>query len=134
MLELPRACILAEELAAEADFLSFGTGDLTESTCGVSRYDSHLSFLPEYLKRQVFQADPFQAIDQKGVGALMTWALERVKAKYPSVEMGICGAQVVEPESLKFCAELGLDYISVPVHHLPMAQLIAAKVALRQRS
>lgn len=131
MLEVPRACLTADVLGQEANFLSFGTGDLTESTCGISRYDSQLSFLPGYLEKGMFGRDPFEAIDQTGVGALMRLALELVKAKCPSVEMGICGAQVVDPQSLEFCIRLGLNYISVPVRHLPVARLAAAQAALQ---
>lgn len=132
MLEVPRACLTAGTLCEEADFLSFGTGDLTESTCGISRYDSQLSFLPGYLEEGIFTRDPFQSIDQPGVGALMQFALERVKQKCPSVEMGTCGAQAVDPESLAFCCRLGLNYASVPVHHLPVARLAAAQAVLRK--
>lgn len=131
MLELPRACLLADQLAAEVDFLSFGTGDLTEATCGISRYDAPLSFLPAYLEKGVFSRDPFEALDQDGVGELMRLACEQVKAKYPSVEMGTCGAQAVDPESLAFCVQLGLDYVSVPVRNLPAARLAVAQAALR---
>lgn len=134
MLETPRACLLADQLGGEADFLSFGTGDLTEATCGISRYDSPLSFLPGYLEQGIFQDDPFATIDQPGVGALMQWACERVKAKCPSVEMGTCGAQAVDPESLRFCLELGLQSVSVPLIHLPGARLAAAQASLKPGS
>ncbi|MBX3172101.1 MAG: hypothetical protein KF760_32150 [Candidatus Eremiobacteraeota bacterium] len=134
MLEIPRACLLADQLGEVADFLSFGTGDLTEATCGISRYDSPLSFLPGYLEASVFARDPFEAIDQDGVGALMRLACERVHAKCPSVEMGTCGAQAVDPQSLEFCIQLGLKYVSVPVHHLPVARLAAAQAELRPGS
>ena len=134
MLEIPRACLLADELGQVADFLSFGTGDLTEATCGISRYDAPLSFLPAYLEQSVFVRDPFEAIDQAGVGALMKWACERVKAKCPSVEMGICGAQASDPQSLEFCIGLGLNYVSVPVRHLAVARLVAAQAALKRGS
>lgn len=134
MLELPRACLTADRLAQQADFFSFGTGDLTEATCGVSRYDAPMTFLPEFLSRGVLAQDPFQSIDQEAVGQLMAIALGRVKEKYPSKEMGTCGAQATEPESLAFCRALGLDYVSVPVHHLPRARLAAAQAALKDYS
>lgn len=134
MLETPRACLLADQLGGEADFLSFGTGDLTEATCGISRYDSPLSFLPEYLDQGILEGDPFSTIDQPGVGALMQWACDRVKAKCPSVEMGTCGAQAVDPESLRFCLELGLQSVSVPLVHLPGARLAAAQASLKPGS
>jgi pyruvate,orthophosphate dikinase len=132
MLEIPRACLLADQLGEVADFLSFGTGDLTEATCGISRYDAPLSFLPAYLEQSVFERDPFEAIDQAGVGALMRLACERVQAKCPSVEMGICGAQAADPRSLEFCSELGLKYVSVPIRHLAAARLVAAQTVLRR--
>ena len=134
MLETPRACLLADELAEVADFLSFGTGDLTEATCGMSRYDSPFSFLPQYLEQSVFGRDPFEAIDQEGVGALMRLACERVQAKCPSVEMGTCGAQAVDPQSLEFCVRLGLNYVSVPLRHLAVARLAAAQAVLKPGS
>lgn len=130
MLELPRACLTADELSSETDFLSFGTGDLTESTCGLSRYDSHLSFLPIYLDREVFPRDPFTAIDQKGVGALMRLAVTSVHEKCPTFELGICGAQAIDPDSLQFCHQLGLKYASVPAYHVPVARLVAAQSVL----
>ena len=125
MLELPRACLTADRLAEEADFLSFGTGDLSESTCGISRYDAALSFLPGFLEQKIFGRDPFQAIDQEGVGELMRLASAKVRGR---VELGTCGAQAADPASLKFCAELGLDYVSVPARHLPAARLAAAQL------
>ncbi len=130
MLELPRACLTADLLCEAADFLSFGTGDLTESTCGLSRYDSHLSFLPAYLAQGIFGRDPFSSIDENGVGALMKLATHSVKAKYPAVELGTCGAQAIDAKSLEFCCRIGLSYISVPPHHLPVARLAAARAAL----
>ena len=131
MLELPRACLTADRLAECADFLSFGTGDLSESFCGISRYDAALSFLPEYLSQGVFDQDPFQTIDQAGVGALMRIASEKVAGRR---ELGTCGAQAVHPASLQFCAELGLDYVSVPARHLPAVRLLAAQICLKQKS
>jgi pyruvate, orthophosphate dikinase len=132
MLELPRACLTADVLSEAADFFSFGTGDLTESTCGISRYDAQLSFLSPYLEKGILGQDPFRSIDQHGVGALMKTAVERVHAKCPTLELGTCGAQVVDPESLAFCCRLGLKYVSVPAHHVPVARLAAAQVELRR--
>jgi len=130
MLELPRACLTADRLAEVADFMSFGTGDLTESTCGLSRYDSQFSFLPEYLKEGIFKEDPFQSIDQAGVGALMNLAVEAVREKFPAVELGTCGAQAIDDASLRFCCRIGLRYVSVPAHHLPVVRLAAAQAEL----
>lgn len=131
MLELPRACLSADRLAEQADFLSFGTGDLSESTCGISRYDAALSFLPAFLEQGVFEQDPFQAIDQAGVGALMRIATQKVSGRK---ELGTCGAQATNPASLEFCSELGLDYVSVPARHVPAARLAAAQVAIKHKN
>ena len=131
MLEIPRACLGAGRLAEQADFLSFGTGDLSESTCGISRYDAGLSFLPEMLNQGVFEIDPFQGIDPLGVGALMEIACNQVAARRPALELGICGAQACHPASLEFCDGLGLDYVSLPARHIPVARLVAAQVRLK---
>lgn len=134
MLEVPRACLMADELACLADFLSFGTGDLTESTCGISRYDSQLSFLPAYIEKGVLTQDPFRKIDQGGVAKLMRNAVEAVRASGKVVELGTCGAQAIDPDSLSFCRHLGLKYVSVPAHHVPVAQLAAAQTELKDIS
>ncbi|MBS2040629.1 hypothetical protein JST97_36925 [bacterium] len=134
MLEIPRACLTADQLAPHADFLSFGTGDLTETTCGISRYDSCLSFLPEFLRQGVFPKDPFQSIDQPGVGALMEIASRQLKAHRPRLELGTCGAQAAEPASLEFCLRLGLDYVSLPARHIPVARLVAAQILLNEKN
>lgn len=131
MLELPRACLTAGTLCEVAEFLSFGTGDLTEATCGISRYDAQLSFLSSYVERGILERDPFQAIDQEGVGALMRLATDAVKTKSPAFELGTCGAQAIDPSSLEFCCRIGLRYVSVPAHCLPVARLVAAQVALK---
>lgn len=124
MLEVPRACLTAGQLAQEAAFLSFGTGDLTESTCGISRYDALLSFLPAYLEQGILPGDPFETIDEEGVGALMRLAREAT-----SVEMGACGKQAAD--SVEFCHRLGLDYVSVNPPRVPGVRLAAAQAALR---
>lgn len=131
MLETPRACLTIEELASEGDFFSFGTGDLTESTCGISRYDGPLSFLNAYVEKGIFSRDPFESLDQSGVGKLMKQAVAAAKKENPTVELGTCGAQAVEEESLSFCRDLGLDYVSVPMLRLPATRLSAARVKIR---
>lgn len=132
MLEVPRACLLAAEMGRYSDFCSFGTGDLTESTCSLSRYDSQLSFLPAYLEQGVFDEDPFLSIDRKGVGQLMRLATEQLKEACPEVELGTCGAQAVQPDSLSFCLELGLKYVSAPPKMIPILRLLGAQLALRE--
>ena len=98
----------------------------------MSRYDAQLSFLPNYLDRDVFWGDPFQAIDQPGVGALMRLAADLVKKKYPTYELGTCGAQAIDAKSLEFCCQIGLRSVSVPAHHVPVARLVAAQAALSE--
>jgi len=128
MLELPRACLTAGQLVEEASFLSFGTGDLTETTCGISRYDALLSFLPGYLEAGVLARDPYHAIDEEGVGALMEIAVRQGRAGRPSLEIGACGRQAAE--SVAFCHRLGLDYVSVPPGRVPGVRLAAAQAVL----
>lgn len=130
MLELPRACLTADEIARECDFLAFGTGDLSEATCGISRYDAALSFLPLYLEKGLFKADPFTSIDRSGVGELMKIAVAKVKAMASDFDIGMVGAQAVDPGSLAFCADLGLSYISVPLKSVPVARIGVAKISL----
>lgn len=128
MLEVPRACLLSGEIALLSDFCAFGTGDLTEAACGLSRYDSQLSFLPSYLEQGVFRDDPFLRIDRKGVGVLMEIAAEQIRALNTKLELGICGAQAVHPESLQFCHDLGLAYVSAPPRTVPILRLICAQM------
>lgn len=131
MLETPRACLTIEELLERGEFFSFGTGDLTESTCGLSRYDAPVSFLPHLMEHGVYDNDPFEVLDRSGVGRLIEQTFQRAKQKCPDVELGTCGAQAVEESSMEFCCRVGLDYASVPVHHLPAARLAAARAAIR---
>lgn len=133
MLETPRACLMADALAEIVDFCSFGTGDLTESTCGLSRYDSPLSFLPPYIERGMFPSDPFVAIDLEGVGELMRIAATKVRGRSGAPELGTCGAQAAERDSLKFCLDLGLAYVSAPGKELPGLRLMAAQLELEKR-
>lgn len=133
MLETPRACLMADALTEIVDFCSFGTGDLTESTCGFSRYDSPLSFLPPYIERGMFAADPFVAIDPEGVGELMRIATTKVRGRKKTLELGTCGAQATERNSLKFCRDLGLAYVSAPGKELPGLRLMAAQLELEKR-
>lgn len=128
MIEIPRACLLADEIAMEAEFFSFGTNDLTQMTFGYSRDDVG-KFLPIYLSKGILQDDPFQVLDQKGVGQLVKMATEKGRASRPSLKVGICGEHGGEPSSIAFFAQTGLDYVSCSPFRVPIARLAAAQVA-----
>jgi pyruvate,orthophosphate dikinase len=130
MIELPRACLVADKLAAEADFFSFGTNDLTQTTLGVSRDDA-ARFLGEYVKRGVYAVDPFVAIDQDGLGQLIRIGAEKGRATKRDLKIGICGEHGGEPSSVAFCHGLGFDYVSCSPFRVPIARLAAAQAALR---
>lgn len=130
MLELPRACIMAGEIAREAEFFSFGTNDLTQTTFGLSRDDAG-KFLPSYTARGIYPRDPFVSIDQAGVGFLMKHAIAEGKKTSPSIHNGICGEHGGEPESVEFCHRIGLDYVSCSPFRVPIARLAAAQAAIR---
>ena len=132
MIELPRAALTADEIAAEAEFFSFGTNDLTQTTLGLSRDDAG-SFLPGYLERGIFAADPFQVLDQKGVGKLVRLAVTDGRAVRPALKVGICGEHGGEPQSVRFCHDIGLDYVSCSPYRVPIARLAAAQAALEHR-
>ena len=132
MIELPRACIRADEIAAHADFFSFGTNDLTQTALGISRDDGG-RFLGYYLERGVLERDPFETIDQDGVGELMRIAVERGRGVRPDIKLGICGEHGGEPRSVAFCHDLGLDYVSCSPYRVPLARLAAAQAALSER-
>ncbi|XP_027119908.1 pyruvate, phosphate dikinase, chloroplastic [Coffea arabica] len=129
MIEIPRAALVADEIAKEAEFFSFGTNDLTQMTFGYSRDDVG-KFLPIYLAKGILQADPFEVLDQKGVGQLIKIATERGRAARPSLKVGICGEHGGEPSSVAFFAEAGLDYVSCSPFRVPIARLAAAQVAV----
>jgi pyruvate,orthophosphate dikinase len=129
MIELPRAVLRAEEIAQSAEFFSFGTNDLTQTCFGLSRDDSG-SFLDAYLKQGIFEQDPFVSIDQEGVGELMRIGIERGRKGRPKLKLGICGEHGGDPPSVRFCAELGLDYVSCSPYRVPIARLAAAQAAL----
>ena len=132
MIELPRAALTADEIAAEADFFSFGTNDLTQTTLGLSRDDAG-RFLPSYVERGIYPADPFQVLDQAGVGKLVRMAVADGRAVRPKLKVGICGEHGGEPQSIRFCHELGLDYVSCSPYRVPVARLAAAQAALEGR-
>ena len=129
MIELPRAALTADEIAAEADFFSFGTNDLTQTTFGLSRDDAG-RFLPQYVERGLFADDPFQVLDTKGVGKLVKWAVRDGREVKPQLKVGICGEHGGEPRSVAFCHRAGLDYVSCSPFRVPVARLAAAHAAL----
>jgi len=135
MIELPRAALLADEIAEVAEFFSFGTNDLTQTTMGLSRDDAG-RFLPEYVderKAGIFPADPFQSIDVPGVGMLVDWGIKRGRATRPKLEVGICGEHGGEAESVKFCHRVGMDYVSATPFCVPIARLAAAQAVIEER-
>jgi pyruvate,orthophosphate dikinase len=130
MIELPRAALQAGPIAETATFFSFGTNDLTQTTLGISRDDS-ASFLPAYASAGIFPRDPFATLDREGVGELVRIAAERGRKTRPDIKLGICGEHGGDPDSIFFCAEVGLDYVSCSPYRVPIARLAAAQAALR---
>jgi pyruvate,orthophosphate dikinase len=129
MIELPRAALTADEIAQEADFFSFGTNDLTQTTFGLSRDDAG-RFLPQYVEGGSYPDDPFQVLDAKGVGKLIKWAVRDGRDVRPELKVGICGEHGGEPRSVAFCHTVGLDYVSCSPFRVPVARLAAAHAAL----
>jgi pyruvate,orthophosphate dikinase len=132
MIELPRAALRADEIAAVADFFSFGTNDLTQTTLGFSRDDAEGKFLTYYLEHGILERNPFEVIDEGGVGDLMRIAVERGREAKPGIKLGICGEHGGEPRSVAFCHRLGLDYVSCSPYRVPLARLAAAQAALAE--
>jgi len=130
MIELPRACLVADEIAREAEFFSFGTNDLTQTCLGLSRDDAG-KFLPSYVLHGILPEDPFVSIDREGVGALMRMGVERGRKTRKNLEIGICGEHGGDPKSVIFCHEIGLDYVSCSSYRVPVAKLAAAQAALK---
>ncbi|MEE8370671.1 MAG: putative PEP-binding protein, partial [Sphingomonadales bacterium] len=133
MIELPRAALLAGELARDAAFFSFGTNDLTQTTFGISRDDA-AAFITEYVEKKVLPANPFVSIDVAGVGELIRMAVERGRASRADLKLGICGEHGGDPASITFCQEAGLDYVSCSPYRVPIARLAAAQAAIRSKS
>ena len=131
MIEIPRAALTADRIATEAEYFSFGTNDLTQMTFGYSR-DDIASFLPVYLDKKILKVDPFQVLDQNGVGQLIKIAVERGKEVRPNLRTGICGEHGGEPSSVKFCAKVGMDYASCSPFRVPIARLAAAQAAVEE--
>jgi len=132
MIELPRAAITADEVATVAEFFSFGTNDLTQTTFGLSRDDAG-KFLPYYLRENILPKDPFQAVDREGVGQLMRWGVERGRSTRENLKVGICGEHGGEPSSVEFCHEIGMNYVSCSPFRIPVARLAAAQAALKEK-
>ncbi len=133
MIELPRACVRADEIAGEADFFSFGTNDLTQTTLGFSRDDAEGKFLTHYLENRILAANPFETLDASGVGDLMRIGVERARGVKPDIKLGICGEHGGDARSVAFCHELGLAYVSCSPYRVPLARLAAAQAALAER-
>jgi pyruvate,orthophosphate dikinase len=132
MIELPRACLRAGEIAETAEFFSFGTNDLTQTTFGISRDDA-ASFLGPYQRMGVIERDPFVSLDQEGVGELIRIGAERGRAARPGLKLGICGEHGGDPASITFCESVGLDYVSCSPFRVPIARLAAAQAALKAK-
>ncbi len=132
MIELPRACVRADEIAEVADFCSFGTNDLTQTAMGFSRDDAEGKFLTYYLEHGILERNPFEVLDTEGVGDLMRIAVERGRGVKPDLKMGICGEHGGEARSVAFCHEIGLDYVSCSPYRVPLARLAAAQAALKE--
>ena len=132
MIELPRACLVADEIAQEAEFFSFGTNDLTQTCLGLSRDDAG-KFLPSYVMDGLLPQDPFVSIDQDGVGALMRIAVGKGRKTHKRLEIGICGEHGGDPESVRFCHKIGLDYVSCSPFRVPIAKLAAAQAVLGEK-
>jgi len=129
MIELPRACMVADQIAEHADFFSFGTNDLTQTTFGLSRDDAG-RFLPAYLDQHVIDRDPFVTLDRDGVGGLIQLGIERGRSARPGLKIGICGEHGGDPASVAFCEQNGFDYVSCSPFRVPIARLAAAQAAL----
>ena len=129
MIEIPRAALLAGQVAKEAEFFSFGTNDLTQTTMGLSR-DDYTRFQKQYEDLKIFKADPFAVLDQEGVGMLVEMATKNGRKARPDLEVGICGEHGGEPSSVQFCYRIGLDYVSCSPYRVPIARLAAAQAAI----
>jgi pyruvate,orthophosphate dikinase len=129
MIEIPRAALTADSVAKEAEFFSFGTNDLTQTTMGLSR-DDYTKFQKDYENKKIFANDPFAVLDQEGVGQLVTMAVERGRKTRPNLEVGICGEHGGEPSSVAFCYRVGMDYVSCSPYRVPIARLAAAQAAI----
>ncbi len=130
MIEIPRAAITADKIAEYADFFSFGTNDLTQTTFGFSRDDAEGKFLPNYLERKILADNPFEVLDESGVGKLVELATKLGRKTKPNLKLGVCGEHGGEPRSVKFFHKVGLDYVSCSPYRVPLARLAAAQATL----
>ena len=133
MIEIPRAALLADEIAQEAEFFSFGTNDLTQMTFGFSRDDAG-KFLGSYYENKIYEQDPFAKLDQKGVGKLVKMAVDLGKSTRPDIKLGICGEHGGDPSSVEFCHNAGLTYVSCSPFRVPIARLAAAQAAIKEKA
>jgi pyruvate,orthophosphate dikinase len=132
MIEVPRAALVADKIAEKAEFFSFGTNDLTQMTFGYSRDDSG-KFLPVYIDKGILKHDPFQILDQEGVGQLVEMGTKRGRTTRPKLKVGICGEHGGEPSSVEFCHRVGMDYVSCSPYRVPIARLAAAQAAIKDQ-
>jgi pyruvate,orthophosphate dikinase len=132
MIEVPRAALIADEIAKEAEFFSFGTNDLTQMTCGFSRDDAG-KFLKEYVEKGIFEKDPFQVLDQEGVGQLVEMGIQKGRSTRKNLKVGICGEHGGEPSSVAFCHRVGMNYVSCSPFRVPIARLAAAQAAIAEK-
>jgi len=131
MIEVPRAALVADKIAESAEFFSFGTNDLTQMTFGYSRDDAG-KFLPVYLEKNILKHDPFQVLDQEGVGQLVRMAIEKGRSTRPHLKVGICGEHGGEPSSVEFCHTVGMNYVSCSPFRVPIARLAAAQAVIKE--
>ena len=132
MIEIPRAAVTADEIAEEAEFFSFGTNDLTQMGFGFSRDDTG-AIIKEYVDKGIFESDPFQSLDQSGIGKLVKMAVEGGKKTRPNIKLGICGEHGGDPATIHFCHEAGLNYVSCSPFRVPIARLAAAQAAIEAK-
>jgi pyruvate,orthophosphate dikinase len=132
MIEVPRAALLADKIAKEAEFFSFGTNDLTQMTMGLSRDDAG-KFLPAYVEMGIYKEDPFQVLDQEGVGLLVEMGIKKGRASRPGLKVGICGEHGGDPTSVEFCHRVGMNYVSCSPYRVPVARLAAAQAVIKKK-
>jgi pyruvate,orthophosphate dikinase len=133
MIEIPRAALIADRIAESAEFFSFGTNDLTQMTFGYSRDDAG-KFLPVYYEKGILKHDPFQILDQEGVGQLVHMGVERGRSTRPNLKVGICGEHGGEPSSVEFCHSVGMNYVSCSPYRVPIARLAAAQAVIKEEA
>ena len=131
MIEVPRAALTADEMATEAEFFSFGTNDLTQTTFGISRDDAEAKFLIQYVEQGILPSNPFQQLDRDGVGKLIEMSVKLGRGTRPDLHVGICGEHGGDPSSIEFCHMVGLNYVSCSPFRVPVARLAAAQAALK---